>query len=352
VAAIESKLRELRVVALGGGTGLPVVLRGFKELGLIDGPEERDRLVGVVTVTDDGGSSGRLRDEFGIIPPGDVRNCLVALSHNEPLMSRLFQARYRSEGALDGHTAGNLILAALAQESDGSFLAAVTLAGEVLNIHGTVLPSSPTSACLNARLSDGSEVNGESNIARSGRSVEQVWLDPGDLEAAPGVIEAIGAADVVVAGPGSLFTSVVPNLLVPEIRRALAETAAFRVLLVNAMTEQGETNAFGAVEHLMAVNRHLGFEGVDAVLLAADRIPDRTLDRYRSEGANPVGAGARQIDRLVPLVLRRDLLEWTPKVRHEPRKTAGAVLEAYERWIAEGRPRPAGSVVARERSGS
>jgi uncharacterized cofD-like protein len=328
------------------------VLRGFKEIGLIDGPEERDRLVGVVTVTDDGGSSGRLRDEFGMIPPGDVRNCLVALSHNEPLMSRLFQARYRSEGALDGHTAGNLILAALAQESEGSFLAAVALAGEVLNIHGTVLPSSLSCAGLKARLSDGTTVLGESNIAQSGQAVEQVWLDPADLKAAPGIVDAIGSADVVVLGPGSLFTSVVPNLLVPEIRQALAETGAFRVLLVNAMTEQGETNSFGAREHLLAVTRHLGYEGIDAALLAADEIPDQTLDRYRSEGANPVGAVSDEIDPLLPIVLRRELLEWTPKVRHEPRRTVYAVLEAYERWIAAGRPRPAGRVMARERGGS
>jgi uncharacterized cofD-like protein len=336
------------VVALGGGTGLPVVLRGFKELGLIDGPEERERLVGVVTVTDDGGSSGRLRDEFGMIPPGDVRNCLVALSHNEPLMSRLFQARYRSEGALDGHTAGNLILAALAQESDGGFLAAVALAGEVLNIHGTVLPSSLSSARLVALFGDGSRIVGESKIGAAGRAVDRVSLEPGDLEAAPGVIDAIGEADVVVLGPGSLFTSVLPNLLVPEIRQALHSTGAFRLLLVNAMTEQGETNAFGAVEHLLAVRRHLGFDGIDAALLAADRIPQQTLDRYLSEGARPVDSASEDIDSHVPLVFRRDLLEWTPKVRHEPRKTATAILEAYERWLAQGRPRAGHREVAGE----
>lgn len=339
MAASDSRLGKLRVVALGGGTGLPVVLRGFKEIGLIDGPEERDRLVGVVTVTDDGGSSGRLRDEFGIVPPGDVRNCLVALSHNEPLMSRLFQARYRSAGALDGHTAGNLILAALAQESEGGFLSAVSLAGEVLNIHGTVLPSCLSGARLEAELDDGEQIAGESNITGAGRAVRQVRLDPPDLPASPGVVEAIRNAHVVVLGPGSLFTSVLPNVLVPEIRAALESTPAFRVLLVNAMTERGETNAFGAYDHLSAVHQHLGFEGVDAVLLAADRIPAETLERYRAEGASPVDADPGAVDRLAPLVLRRDLLEWTPKVRHAPDKTARAIIGAYDEWQAAGRPR-------------
>lgn len=332
VAMISTIRHPLRVVAVGGGTGLPVVLRGFKPLIFAHDASDADRLVAIVTVTDDGGSSGRLRNELGMIPPGDIRNCLVALSHNEPLMARLFQARYHTEGALDGHCAGNLILAALAQEEGGNMLAAIRLASEVLNIHGLVYPSSLSNAHLIATLEDGRVVEGESRIAEYGGSVSDLRLDPTDLDASPGITEMIEQADILVLGPGSLYTSIIPNLLIPAVARALRRTRAFRVLVVNAMTEPGETGSFDAADHVRAIQRHAGRDVIDAVLLASDPIPSEILERYEEEGAVRVSPEEGDVDALVPLVLRRRVLEITPKVRHDPLLTAGGILSAYTAW--------------------
>ncbi|MDQ7007555.1 MAG: uridine diphosphate-N-acetylglucosamine-binding protein YvcK [Acidobacteriota bacterium] len=329
---IETIHRSLRVVAIGGGTGLPVVLRGFKPL--LQGLEDfaPDRLAAVVTVTDDGGSSGRLRDELGMIPPGDIRNCLVALSHNEPLMARLFQARYRSGGDLNGHNAGNLILAALAQEENGNVLRAIRLASEVLNIHGEVYPSSLASVHLVATLQDGRTVEGESKIAGHGGAVSRIRLEPDAPPVTEGVVEIIERADVVVFGPGSLYTSIIPNLLIPDLQRAVRRTGAFRVLVVNAMTEPGETGAFSVADHVRAVHEHAGGDIIDAVLVAADPIPESVLDRYRREGAARVDPNDEVVDSLVPMVVRREVLEITPKVRHDPLLTAGGILAAWNGW--------------------
>ncbi|UCF67129.1 MAG: uridine diphosphate-N-acetylglucosamine-binding protein YvcK [Acidobacteriota bacterium] len=328
----------LRVVAVGGGTGLPMVLRGLKVLLFPDGADDLDRLVAVVTVTDDGGSSGRLRDELGMLPPGDIRNCLVALSHNEPLMSKLFQTRYRSEGSLSGHTLGNLMLAALAQEEGGCFLSAVRLASEVLNIQGRVFPSTLAPARLVADLEDGRRLVGETRISLASSRVRRLQLEPERPRATPGLRAAIEKADIVVLGPGSLYTSILPNLLIDEIAAALAETRAFRLLLVNAMTEPGETSAFSAADHVHAVFDHVGEGVLDGVLLADDTIPASTLARYEAEGTRPVEIDAERLERLVPLVDRRHMLQVSPKVRHEPLQTAGGVLASYARWCGAGRP--------------
>ncbi len=315
----------LRVVALGGGTGLPQVLRGFKALLFPEGADDPDRLVAVVTVTDEGGSSGRLRQELGVLPPGDIRNCLVALSHNEPLMARLFQARYRSGGVLEGHNVGNLILAALAQEEGGSFLAAVRLASEVLNIQGRVYPATPAPARIAATLDDGSEVLGETALVRAGRAVRRLRLHPEAPPATPHVIDAILAADLVVLGPGSLFTSIIPNVLVPEIRDALHRTRACRLLYVNAMTERGETNGFSAADHVRAVLDHAG-PCLDGALVPVDDVPADVLERYRDEGADRVDPADPELEELVPLVLRREMLQVERKVRHDPLRCAAGAL--------------------------
>lgn len=332
VKIVETLPYPLRVVALGGGTGLPAVLRGFKQVLFPQGADEKARLTGIVTVTDEGGSSGRLREELGMLPPGDIRNCLVALSHNEPLMSRLFQARYRSGETLEGHNVGNLILAALAQEEPDGFLAAVRLASEVLNIQGRVLPSTLVPARLVARLSCGRQVTGETSIVAAGSAVEELRLSPANPPATPGVVDSIEQADIVLLGPGSLFSSIIPNVLVPEIAAALKRTRALRLLVVNAMTEVGETGTFSAADHLRALVRHAGDGAVDGVLLATDEIPAATLERYRAEGAARVAADDPAIDALVPLVVRRDLLQVVPKVRHDGLRTAGASLHALALW--------------------
>ncbi len=336
--------QHVRIVAVGGGTGLPAVLRGLKTLLFSEPAEDSDRLVAVVAVTDDGGSSGRLREELKMLPPGDLRNCLVALSHNEPLMARLFQARYRHGDSLSGHSVGNLILAALAQEEQGNFLAAIRLASEVLNIQGRVYPATLVPARLVARMSDGRTVVGETSIAAEHGRVEHVGLDPAAPPAAPGVAEAIERAHVVVLGPGSLYSSILPNVVLPEVREALCRTHAFRVLILNAMTEPGETAGCGAAEHVRAVLAHAGSPILDAVIVATDALPDDTLARYRAEGAEPVAIAPGELEALVPMVWRGPLLQVAPKVRHDPAATAHAVLAAYAAW--DGRHGGAGAAVA------
>ncbi len=333
---VESIRFPLRVVAIGGGTGLPVVLRGMKSLLFPEGTDDPGRLVAVVTVTDEGGSSGRLRDELGMLPPGDVRNCLVALSHNEPLMSRLFQTRYRCGGVLDGHSVGNLILAGLAQEENG-FLGAVELASEVLNIQGRVYPSTHVHTRLVAGLRDGRHVIGEAALIAAGGIVDSLKIEPSDPPATNGVVEAIDKADIVVLGPGSLYTSIIPNILIPDVSEALRRTKAFRVLVVNAMTEVGETGQFSAADHVRAVHRHAGEGVLDAALLACDEIPVRVQIRYQAEGAEPVNSEDDEIDALVPNVFRKKMLKTTPKVRHDPILTAGSVLTSYASWRNERR---------------
>lgn len=344
--SVETMPYALRVVALGGGTGLPVVLRGLKALLFPEGTDDKARLIAIVTVTDEGGSSGRLREELGMLPPGDIRNCLVALSHNEPLMSRLFQARYRSGETLEGHSVGNLILAALAQEEPGGFLAAVQLVSEVLNIQGRVFPSTLTPARLVAKLAGGRHVTGETSIVAAGDSVEELRLSPADPPATPGLVHAIEQADIIVLGPGSMYSSIVPNLLVPEIAAALRRARALRILVINAMTELGETGGYTASDHVRAISRHAGEGLLDGVLLPTDQIPDSTLQRYRAEGAVRVAPDDPEIDRLVPIVARRELLQTIPKVRHDALRTATGVLQMYASWKSSRESTP------RERRGA
>ncbi|GAB4224619.1 MAG: hypothetical protein Kow0062_26650 [Acidobacteriota bacterium] len=338
MTSADSGWNGVRVVALGGGTGLPVVLRGLKaELFRGGGPVDRSRLTAVVTVTDDGGSSGRLRRELDMLPPGDIRNCLVALSHERPLVARLFQARYRAGETLEGHSCGNLVLAALAQEEGGSFLDAIEVASAVLNVRGRVLPLTLEPCRLVARLADGAELAGESAIAGRGGRIERLRVDPPDIPPTPGVVEAIESADIVVLGPGSLFSSLVPNVLVPEVVGALGRTRAFRVLVLNAMTEQGETGGLTAAGHARAVIEHAGFPVLDAVLVANDAIPAEVIERYRAEGAGRIEPDDPELETLVPMVIRASVLQAGPKVRHDALLTARTILRAHRVWRRRGR---------------
>jgi uncharacterized cofD-like protein len=323
----------LRVVAIGGGTGLPRVLRGLKAELFPDGVTvDPERLVAIVTVMDEGGSSGRLRSELGVLPPGDIRNCLVALSHNEPLMARLFQARYQSAGALDGHSLGNLILAGLAQIDEDGFLGAIRDVSEVLNIYGRVLPATLENTRLVAVLRDGREIVGETELAPAGGAVERLRLEPDSPAATDGVVEAIHDADIVVLGPGSLFTSILPNLLVPEVAEAVRASGAFRILVLNAMTEPGETLTFSAADHVRAIETHAGAGLLDAALLPSDDVPAHQRSRYLEEGGEPVGSALEELEALVPRVFVRPVLEFERHVRHDPARTAEAVLEAHDEW--------------------
>lgn len=311
-----------RIVALGGGTGLSTLLRGLKRL--------TGDLTALVTVTDDGGSSGRLREELGILPPGDIRNCLVALAEDESLMGALFAHRFDSGASLAGHSFGNLFLAALTQVL-GDFERAVKESGRVLNITGTVLPSTTCDVRLQAILADGRRLTGQSAIARAPAPIERVCLLPDDAEALPLALERIAEADLVVLGPGSLFTSVVPNVLVRGVSEALRATSAAVVYIANVMTQPGETDGLDACAHLDGLLRHLDEGIIDLMVVNRVPVPAVLVDRYALEGAAPVvwgeGPAVYRGVRIIPA----DVVEATSYVRHDPGRLASTLLELASR---------------------
>lgn len=276
----------LRIVAIGGGTGLPVVLRGLRLGGLLARAGRRIDVTAVVTVADDGGSSGRLRRELGMPPPGDIRNCLVAMAAGSSL-SPVFQYRFEGRRDLGGHTVGNLVLAALSA-MHGDFLHAVRVCAELLNVVGQVLPSTLSPVTLRAERADGSVVRGESQFGVGGARLRRVWLEPPGVPATPGVEEALRAADLVVLGPGSLFSSLLPNLLIEGIARGLTECRGVRVLVLNAMTQRGETIGMSAADHVRAVQEAAGPRAVDVVLVNTAPLPKRLRRSYDRECAAPV----------------------------------------------------------------
>jgi uncharacterized cofD-like protein len=323
-----------RIVAIGGGTGLPVVLAALKRY---LGTRVAD-LTAVVTVTDDGGSSGRLREELRILPPGDIRNCLVALAEVEPLMAELFQFRFGGDGALAGHSFGNLFLAALAGVT-GNFLQAIRISGKVLAVQGTILPSTLDSVTLGAELADGSVVRGESRIREQRRAVRRVFVEPPTVRALPEVLEAIAQADAVVLAPGSLFTSLIPNLLVAGVADAVRQAAALRVYVANLMTEPGETDGLSLADHLEALAAHAGRGLVDGVVVHARPFPPDVVQRYARAGAQPVALDRERLHGLGVWVTDAELTGSTGLARHHPEKL-GRVLV---RLIRHGGPVLAGS---------
>jgi uncharacterized cofD-like protein len=318
-----------RVVAIGGGTGLPVVLAGLKRY--LGGPVSE--LTAVVTVTDDGGSSGRLREELQILPPGDIRNCLVALAEVEPLMAELFQFRFPGAGALAGHSFGNLFLAALARVT-GNFLQAIRISSKVLAVRGTILPSTLEVVQLGAELADGQVVRGESRIARHGAAIRRVFLDPARTRALPEVLEAIARAHVVVLAPGSLYTSLVPNLLVGGVADALRGAAGLKVYVANLMTEPGETDGMSLADHITAVYEHAGRGVMDGAVVHGRPFPPDVLARYARSGARPVRADRDRAQALDVWVLDADVARPAELARHHPEKL-GRVLA---RLIRHGAP--------------
>jgi len=305
-----------RVVAIGGGTGLSTLLRGLKAL--------TPHLTAVVTVADDGGSSGRLREEMGVLPPGDIRNCLLALADDESLMSALFGYRF-SSGALEGHSFGNLFLAALT-EVTGDFERAIEESSKVLAIRGTVLPSTTRDVRLHALLTDGRRLAGQSLISRTAACVDRVWLEPDDAVALPLTLERIAQADVVVLGPGSLYTSIVPNVLIAGIPEALAETRATVIYITNVMTQPGETAGYGALEHLDGLLRHLGEGVVDLMVVNSGAIPAERLVPYADEGADPVVWRDHECTHQGVRVVPADVVSRDDLVRHDPARLARVVL--------------------------
>jgi uncharacterized cofD-like protein len=311
-------------VAIGGGTGLSVLLRGLKHH--VGTPRLR-QLTGVVTVTDDGGSSGRLRRELGVLPPGDIRNCIAALANDEDLLTRLFQYRFPNGGGLLGHSFGNLFLTALTGIT-GDFHQAILTAESLLSVRGKIFPATLTDVRLRACGVSGTVYEGESAIGLAGEELAAVKLDPCAPPAFPEAVAALGQADLILLGPGSLYTSILPNLLIPGIRQALAKSRARVVLLLNLMTQPGETDRMMGIDHLNALVRHAGEGIIDAVLVNSTAIPTALITHYAETNSEPVAVDRAALEAMGVEVHEADLLAADGDlIRHDSAKLAAAVLE-------------------------
>ena len=333
------------VVSLGGGSGLSCLLKGLKYAVADAPPLGRNRvmpwiakLTAVVTVTDDGGSSGRLRDELQVLPPGDIRNCLVALSTDESLLSRLFQYRFPGSGDLKGHSFGNLLLTALTGVT-GDFLKAIRLSSQVLAIRGQIYPSTLQDVRLEAELHDGKRVRGESAISGTSSPIRRLRLSPRNCRPVGAVLQAIRAADIITVGPGSLFTSLLPNLLVARIADAIRNSTALRIYICNLMTQPGETNGFNASHHLESIYEHTKPPLFDAIILNSTRADSGRLALYRKKDSVPVVSDRTKLRKMGIAIYERELLSQTKVVRHDPKLLAAAVYDAYELWKTfDGKP--------------
>jgi uncharacterized cofD-like protein len=293
------------------------------------------RLTAVVTVSDDGGSSGRLREELQVLPPGDIRNCMVALGTDESLLAHLFQYRFSGSGELHGHSFGNLFLTALTAVT-GDFLEAIRVSSDVLAIRGRIYPATLSDVRLQAVLEDGSVLFGESLISKSRSRISSLSLLPQDCRPVPAVLEAIRKADLITIGPGSLFTSLLPNLLVPGIARALRKSPALKIFICNLMSQPGETIGFSAADHVKAIYRQTGDKLFDFMILNSQPIPPAVLARYRKEDSEPVTADRERIANLGLGILEEPLLARGRVVRHDPSLLADAVYKACCRWKSSG----------------
>jgi uncharacterized cofD-like protein len=330
------------VVSIGGGTGLSCLLKGLKhrivEHPVIVPPGVRpwiSRLTAVVTVTDDGGSSGRLREELRMLPPGDIRNCMVALGADESLLAQLFQYRFPGSGHLHGHSFGNLFLTALTAVT-GDFLEAIRVSSDVLAIKGRIYPATLDDVRLQAGLDDGTKLSGETMISQSRSRITSLSLVPPDCRPIPAVLEAIRKADVITVGPGSLFTSLLPNLLVPGIARALRKSPALKIFIGNLMSQPGETIGFSAFDHLEAIYRHTGGHIFDWIILNNQPISPTVLARYRKKGSAPVVTDLEHIASLNLQLFEEPLLAQGRTVRHDPNLLAEAVYKACCRSRSSG----------------
>jgi len=312
-------LQKLKIVSIGGGTGLSALLRGLKRL-----PAD---LAAIVTVTDDGGSSGRLRDELGILPPGDIRNCLIALSEDENLMARLFRYRFNSNGGLHDHSFGNLFLTAMAGVT-GDFAEAVRLTSEVLAIKGVIYPSTNSNVSLCAYFEDGSSEQGETRITAARKRIRKLQLEPADAEPLTDALRAILAADVITIGPGSLFTSLIPNLLVREVVETVRASRATKIYIQNIMTQPGETDHYTLGDHIAALTDHCDGHLLFPNVVVNSGLPSpEIIERYEGEGAVPVHFNRERLVGMGIRVMERDLLAEDRVIRHDPDRLARAVFE-------------------------
>ena len=335
--------RGLNFVAIGGGNGLSTLLSGLKRF-----VNESDTepvwvadLSAIVAVTDDGGSSGRLRDELQMLPPGDIRNCMVAMSEDSQLLSRLFRHRFRGDGDLGGHSFGNLFLAALT-EMTGDFAEAVKLSNEILASKGHIYPATVADVRLAAKLKDGSVVRGETNIAKVGHDIVRLYLDPADCRPMPETLAAIDAADIITIGPGSLFTSLLPPILVEGVADAISRSRAVKVFVCNLMTQPGETDGMTSRRHLEVIREHAPQIDFDYVVVNNRPINERQLEKYTEEGAEQIGVHGSISPETIEgaEIVYGNLLDDGEMVRHHPGKLAQVLLlcalQPREKVVANG----------------
>ncbi|MBI4368264.1 MAG: YvcK family protein [Candidatus Omnitrophica bacterium] len=309
-----------RVVAIGGGTGLSVLLSGIKAY--------TNNITAIVTVTDTGGSSGRLRDELDILPPGDIRNCLVALADAEPLIRNLFQYRFEEGEGLKGHSFGNLFITALSMVT-GDFEKAIRESSKVLAIRGRVLPSTLDKVTLVGEFTDGTVQEGETRITDLKKPLKRISLRPSNCGATDEAVEAIQNADLIVMGPGSLYTSIIPNLLIKDIVNSVLESDAYKVFIINAMTQPGETEGYSAHDHLRVLINHTNAGIADACFVNTEEIPKSVLDRYRETHSFPVELDIAKIQEQGYEVVGGEILKIDNQVRHDSAKLAKRIVDQY-----------------------
>lgn len=311
-----------RVVVIGGGTGMPVLLRGLKSFPI--------DLTSIVTVADDGGSSGRLREELSMPAPGDIRNVIAALSDAEPMLLDLFQHRFANGNGLSGHSMGNLLLAAMTSVT-GDFLNGITEISRVLNVKGKILPIANQNMFLHAKMDDGTIVSGESNIPESGKKIKRVFLSPEPVQPLPEAVEAVKQADLVIVAPGSLYTSTLPNMIVSQIGDALRETQGKVVYVCNVMTQYGETTGYTAADHIQAIYDHIGEGCLHSIVVHNQEIDENMQQKYAVENASPV---IYDTDRLLELgleIIEGDIIDQTQGyLRHDTNKVAHLLVSLIQ----------------------
>ncbi|TVY10303.1 gluconeogenesis factor YvcK family protein [Paenibacillus cremeus] len=317
-----------RIVVIGGGTGLSVMLRGLKQK-----PVD---ITAIVTVADDGGSSGILRSELEMVPPGDIRNVLTALADVEPLLGQMLEYRFEKGNGLAGHSLGNLMLAAM-RDITGDFVTGVRELSRVLAVRGRVLPASGQAIVLRAEMEDGSVVVGESKIPKAGGVIRRVFIEPADVTALPEALEALEQADAIVVGPGSLYTSILPNLLVPEIAKMIVESKALKIFICNVMTQPGETDDYKVSDHLKAVRDHVGHDLFDYVIVNNGEIPEQVQSKYAEKGAQAVQFDWDEVTRQGYKVIADQLILFRTYLRHDAEKLSQHIYQLVESWMFKKR---------------
>lgn len=312
-----------KIVTVGGGHGLSHLLLGLKEY--------TSNITAIVTVADSGGSSGRLREEFNIVAPGDIRNCLVALADAPKLMGDLFQFRFSKESQLQGHNFGNLFLTAMVQLTDGDFEKAVEESSKVLAIRGKVVPSTVNNVHLVAEYEDGTKTQGEAMIPKNNVRIKRVYLNPVHAVPTQEALRAINEAEIIVLGPGSLYTSVLPNLIITGVAEAIAKSSAYKIYVCNVMTQPGETEGYSASDHLKAIVEHANKDVINACMVNVAQAPGQALERYKEENSFPVVADVEKIKEMGYTVIATDLLGVDSYVRHDSAKLTQALISLIEK---------------------